>query len=126
MTILPFVLISFLFLSSSLKASPTEPLVCNENDCIITSEYLREGINGSADPCEDFYQFTCSGRGRNFLAWSPEKIEKRRSSSFGEARSQVLGRLKNLLDHEHSQDEKGDEILPKLRIVYKDCINTSR
>lgn len=33
--------------------------VCNTAECFTASDYIGEGLNGSADPCDNFYNFAC-------------------------------------------------------------------
>ncbi|XP_077497808.1 endothelin-converting enzyme 2-like [Amblyomma americanum] len=48
------------------NAIVTAQKICRTEDCVIHERLLRQNINGSVDPCEDFSAYACS-------AWSPSK-----------------------------------------------------
>lgn len=33
--------------------------MCLERDCLWEASYLMDNMNGSSEPCEDFYAFAC-------------------------------------------------------------------
>lgn len=37
----------------------TSKRLCSSSDCVRAASYLLESMDLEADPCEDFYQFTC-------------------------------------------------------------------
>ncbi|XP_077497010.1 uncharacterized protein LOC144107728 [Amblyomma americanum] len=48
------------------NAIVTAQKICRTEDCMIHERLLRQNINGSVDPCQDFSAYACS-------AWSPSK-----------------------------------------------------
>ncbi|XP_077497810.1 uncharacterized protein LOC144108474 [Amblyomma americanum] len=48
------------------NAIVTAQKICRTEDCVIHERLLRQNINGSVDPCQDFSAYACS-------AWSPSK-----------------------------------------------------
>ncbi|XP_077497839.1 endothelin-converting enzyme-like 1 [Amblyomma americanum] len=60
-----FMLVLFMF-ARYRNAIVTAQKICRTEDCVIHERLLRQNINGSVDPCQDFSAYACS-------AWSPSK-----------------------------------------------------
>ncbi|XP_047468059.1 phosphate-regulating neutral endopeptidase PHEX [Mugil cephalus] len=101
----------------SQKSSQEE--FCLTPECIEAAGSILSKIDRSADPCQDFYAFSCGG-------WLKENPIPEDSSSYGIypwLRQHVDIRLKELLQAPSHPDEL--EAVTKAKILYRSCMNES-
>ncbi|KAH9491460.1 Endothelin-converting enzyme 1, partial [Bulinus truncatus] len=106
--------------------------VCLSDECRITSEYIQNNINMSADPCVDWYNFACGGWLKqndipaDVYKWSPivevgKKIEKQlidilddKSWEFKHRNSTAVRKIKHLYwsckDFSTTQSKKSEPL----------------
>lgn len=87
------------------------------------AEYLRNSIDDTVNPCEDFYQYTC-GRAYENMAHDETRI-----SSSGETDAKVGQQLQSLLEDSIKYPlakDSNDLVLAELRKYYASCMNETR
>ncbi|CAJ0606403.1 unnamed protein product [Cylicocyclus nassatus] len=82
----------------------------------IASEILRNSINFSVDPCEDFYEFTCG----NWIASHPIPKDKDSYDHDEILKDKVLEQLRGLYE---SNDTFGSKAVNVLKTFYKKCMD---
>ncbi|CAJ0606402.1 unnamed protein product [Cylicocyclus nassatus] len=82
----------------------------------IASEILRNSINFSVNPCEDFYEFTCG----NWIASHPIPEDKISYDHFQILKAKVQEQLRGLYE---SNDTFGSKAVNALKTFYKKCMD---
>lgn len=94
--------------------------ICASEDCVITAAKILKYMNTKADPCEDFYNFSC---GKFLSSYSiPEGW-----NSFGTKdihKEELDVTVKSVLEQAPTKNQS--DSLNKAQTVYKTCINLSR
>ncbi|XP_008546802.1 neprilysin-11 [Microplitis demolitor] len=92
--------------------------VCNTPDCILIAKDLSGGMNKSADPCENFYEYTC-GSFKKIHPIPPSMATFSRLLLFQQL---VYDRLKGILE----TTPEPDDILPlrQAKKWYRACMDT--
>ena len=94
--------------------------VCSSEECVTVGKYIKEAMNQSADPCEDFYTFACGGwKKRNDIPESENEI-----TAFTKLTKKIENATHTLLTAPAQADES--EALVKARKFFYSCMNTSR
>ncbi|XP_054713584.1 membrane metallo-endopeptidase-like 1 [Uloborus diversus] len=89
--------------------------VCASKQCTLDSHFIRSNINESANPCEDFYSFSCG-------KWMARYGEEDNYSLFERVDSSLKRIIKGILE-----DTKGELSTSsmKMKIMYDSCIRES-
>ena len=105
--------------------SPVLDRVCDTPACVRTSYELLESLNTSADPCEDFYEFTTGG-------WREKHPMKPSEGLFGigqyvaEKNNEVLLELLESNETDGNLDHADQASLAKLRAYFGACMDEER
>lgn len=94
--------------------------VCLTEGCVLAAARVRNAMDRSVWPCEDFYQFACG-------SWLKQNVIPEDKSSYGtftQLRDDVSVRLKSLLEEENKATEP--EIIHKAKDYYKACANEEK
>ncbi|CAH1184578.1 unnamed protein product [Phyllotreta striolata] len=85
--------------------------ICLSADCVDSSEFFRDIIDNSIDPCEDFYEFACGGY-------------EGPTSTLQEAQARVLGEFVSLI----TGPAKGEDepSVRKQKKYFQACMDTAR
>lgn len=116
-------------ISPNSKDEKEKEEVCLRPECIITSARILSSMDASADPCTDFYQFTCGN-------WMNENVipdDKTRISTFDSIFKKNINVLRNALEGDYKPNEKFDEehqnydkqTFQQLKNIYNTCIDTN-
>lgn len=100
-------------------AKPAED-VCLTEGCVLAAARVRNAMDPSIQPCDDFYQFACG-------SWLKQNVIPEDKSSYGsftQLRDDVSIKLKYLLETENRADEP--EVIHKAKDYYKACANEER
>lgn len=94
--------------------------VCSSEECVTVGKYIKEAMNQSADPCEDFYTFACGGwKKRNDIPESENEI-----TAFTKLTKKIENATHTLLTAPVQADES--EALVKARKFFYSCMNTTK
>jgi len=107
-----------------------EEKICLRPECIITSARILSSMDAEADPCNDFYQFTCGN-------WMNENVipdDKTRISTFDSIFKKNINILRNALENDYHEDDKlnkenkdyDKKIFQQLKDIYSTCIDTDK
>ncbi|CAG2164055.1 unnamed protein product, partial [Oppiella nova] len=97
-----------------------EPDVCESAECLIAASNLQSSLNLSADPCEDFYEYSCGGWIRDNII-PPDRGMLARSDV---TRKRLKNNLRVLLDAEY--DDKYPTIISDATKYYKQCMDLDK
>ncbi|XP_071494101.1 neprilysin-1-like [Diadema antillarum] len=97
------------------------PNICMSKECVAAAGALIENMDLNADPCEDFYQYSCGGWKKRTTI--PEERDRITVLAQLQDRLQVLSR--GLLEEEGTMsDETSAEF--KVKRLYRACIDEER
>ncbi|GFN77024.1 endothelin-converting enzyme 1 [Plakobranchus ocellatus] len=94
--------------------------VCMRKSCISTAAQLMAGMDFSADPCHDFFQFACGTWNRKHVI--PE--DKPTFNTFDKLHDELQIIMRDLL--EKQIDSEDSEATKKAKIFYASCTNVSQ
>ncbi|XP_046397433.1 neprilysin-1-like [Ischnura elegans] len=105
--------------SNKMSYTVLEPQVCTSNQCVETAANLMKSLDLDADPCEDFYQFTCG----NWAANHPIPDFTASTDWFFERKLHLAQRIRKVLE----QDPLADQPIPvtQAQMLFQSCLNTS-
>ncbi|CAL1540751.1 unnamed protein product [Lymnaea stagnalis] len=98
----------------------TTSKVCMSKNCVNTAAQIMWGMDFTADPCEDFFQYACGQWNKKHVI--PE--EKPSYSTFDKVHDDVQIILRALLEEPKTPKDSG--AIVKAKILYKSCLNTSQ
>jgi predicted metalloendopeptidase len=99
------------------KGSDKQSDICTTTACQTAGKLIRDNINSSVDPCDDFYDFACGG----WMATHTIPPEKSRTSTFDELSEELQKKLKEELN-EPSKVGDADSVIYALDL-FKACID---
>ncbi|KAI1281880.1 Neprilysin-1 [Halotydeus destructor] len=108
------VLIAIICLVIASTSSKNEP-ICETEQCYQLSKQFADSMDKSADPCTDFYQFTCG----NYLHNTDLAPTALVQSRFTESQARIDQTLKELLSPKISENLSSAEA--KAAQFYQDC-----
>lgn len=91
--------------------------ICTTESCMKASAQIRDYMDGSKNPCDDFYEFACG----KFIRETPIPQDKSRVTSFSSTQDKVDQQLEVILMEEPQQNETKAEKLSK--IFMKSCLD---
>ncbi|XP_065286534.1 neprilysin-1-like isoform X2 [Dermacentor albipictus] len=80
---------------------------CNTSDCLRHTTELKEAMDTSVDPCNDFYKFTCG-------SWKPKRGERSMVAQVFADSTQIA--------IEEMEGPSENAVVPKVMHYYKNCI----
>ncbi|XP_046407167.1 neprilysin-1-like isoform X2 [Ischnura elegans] len=90
---------------------------CERPACVLASARLLQRLDPTADPCSDFYQFSCG----NYLRSQEVPDDSFHRSMLQEMQEEILAVIKKLIDQPPSDDE--NEAIRKARKLYASCMD---
>ncbi|KAJ7319550.1 hypothetical protein JRQ81_019061 [Phrynocephalus forsythii] len=100
---------------------PSEEQYCLTPECIEAAAAIKNKLNTSVDPCDNFFRFACEG-------WIENNPIPEDSSSYGVypwLRHNVDLKLKALLEKPLSK-RRDNEAVQKAKILYASCMNENK
>jgi len=91
--------------------------VCLTKGCVKAAAGLIESMDETADPCSDFYQFSCGG----FLDKTVIPDHKTSVGAFSLVRDRLNERLRKLFEEESDKSEP--EVYSSVRSLYQSCMD---
>eukprot|EP00794_Sanderia_malayensis_P000282 gene282-907_t len=92
--------------------------VCLTSGCITVSSRLIQSANLSADPCHDFFEYSCGGwKANNFLPDS-----KSQAGGFSDLKEKAANVIKRALDSK-SVTPNGNSAVDKLVLFFRSCLD---
>ena len=95
------------------------PEVCQTVECVDAAKLIKDIMNESVSPCDDFYQFSCGNFKTHYKVPEGEKFDH-----HGLIRSQNHHTINRLLEAPDKQDQK--PYVTKAKHFYKACTDVSR
>lgn len=99
----------------------TKPNICTTPECHTVAKRIKEAINTSVNPCDDFFLFSCG-------QWiKKHQIPKSYNdySTFTRLSKEIEAKLRNLLENRSSLEALPEnEALRKAKDFYHSCMNT--
>ncbi|XP_057314854.1 endothelin-converting enzyme homolog [Hydractinia symbiolongicarpus] len=100
------------------SSKTTSDEVCTSEKCVEVAEKIKEALNTSADPCEDFYAFSCGGwKEKHDIPASENEI-----TSFTVLTKEIENAIHDLLKEEPKEGES--DALVKARKFFASCMDT--
>ncbi|CAJ0607822.1 unnamed protein product [Cylicocyclus nassatus] len=98
------------------STKPSEDDIGTSPGYKLASKMMRESINFSVDPCQDFYEFTCG----NWIKNNPIPGHHITYSQYTKLGDKVEKELKELFESQERYDSK---VMNGLKIHYKKCMD---
>ena len=109
MRLLSSALLLFLGCSVFFPSASSASSICEYAECKETADEILSNLNEKVDPCQDFYEYSCGGKGMNIMSLTKvESVMKQRLASD-------LYADDNLKNH-------GSKAVRQAKEVYDDCI----
>ncbi|XP_059472618.1 neprilysin-1-like [Neocloeon triangulifer] len=91
--------------------------VCEQPACVLAAARMLQRMDLHADPCHDFYQFSCG----NYLRSQEVPDDNFHRSMLQEMQEEVLAVIKKLIEQPSADDE--NEAIKKARKLYASCMD---
>lgn len=95
--------------------------VCLTDGCLDAAHYMFHAMNHSADPCNDFFEYSCGG----WIKKNPIPDSKPFWGTFSYVWDQNMHTMKRLLTDSHLDDSKSTAI-QLAKTFYKSCMDLDR
>ncbi|KAG7208885.1 hypothetical protein KM043_015068 [Ampulex compressa] len=102
---------------STPRTRGSKQMVCTTEECKVTSQNFYGHINSTADPCEDFYEYTCG----NWFKHHPMPDFAIHWSTRSVMRMTIIKALRKLLEGKEKWSD--DMQIAQAKKVYKTCMN---
>ncbi|XP_042904449.1 neprilysin-2 isoform X1 [Parasteatoda tepidariorum] len=91
--------------------------VCNTPGCIETAEKIKQNLDESVDPCDNFYKFACG----NWIKTHPIREDRPESSVFYDVDDELSAQLKGLVNKPLDGTEPKN--IKIVKDFYDSCMN---
>lgn len=95
--------------------------VCETRVCIDRAKQFLDSMDTSADPCDDFYQFSCG----QYVEENNVDQEESVASVFSELEADMQRNLRKSLVRINVSDDSLPEFVRQMRSLYDKCLDTS-
>ncbi|XP_019757619.2 membrane metallo-endopeptidase-like 1 [Dendroctonus ponderosae] len=109
-------LVYFVCRMTILKGDVEKPAQCQTVECIQAANHILSYINQTADPCDDFYKFTCGKFHEGNIAMEKKTFLDEMDENIQKIQDQLLTSV-------NIDDSKFNTNLQVARSFYKVCIN---
>lgn len=113
-------LLSWIIIGCSLILSSNARDVCETRVCIDRAKQFLDSMDLTADPCENFYQFSCG----QYLEENNAELEDPVASVFSELEVEMQKDLRKSILKINTNDEELPDFLKQMRVLYDNCLNT--
>jgi len=122
-------LVGLIVLSSQQSGSNPDPAsaqsdadgeLCLTEGCVGASHMLLQNMDRQADPCQDFYQFSCGG----FIEKTVIPDDRSSRSQFAVIGDELIQQLKEILEGEAEEGES--KVFKMARDMYKACMDEEK
>lgn len=101
-------------------ALTVEADICLTQGCVGAAHMVLQNMNGTADPCEDFYNFACGGFEDRIII--PDDRSSR--SQFAIIGDDLLHQVRVILEEKTTvEGQEEDSVFDMAKDVYKACMN---
>lgn len=89
---------------------------CRTQECQNVEKYIKDSMDRKANPCLDFFNFTCGG----WFKKNPIPKTSSSYSTFAKLNSKVEKALKKIIEE---KSHRNNEYMKKAKVFYKSCVN---
>lgn len=95
--------------------------MCQTPECIRVAEYIRNSIDSTVKPCDDFFKFCCGG----WIKRNPIPKSYNDYSTFTKLSKVIEGELSGLLRNSSMSHDQGyeNDALAKTKYFYQSCMD---
>ncbi|KAJ3205582.1 Endothelin-converting enzyme 2 [Entophlyctis luteolus] len=102
-----------------------EPSVlCTTKSCVLAAANILTAIDASADPCDDFYRFSCG----NWIKNHPKRSSKLERQSvideMSDKNNDIILSYLNQAGFPSPNDKKSREVFLKMKTVFNSCVKS--
>ena len=112
--------IAVITLSILLNMRASRASICTSKSCIRAANLILENMDQTADPCEDFYQFTCG----SFLKTKRIKDEESKINEFSLLRDKLAYTVADLLSEPISDKESNST--RNAKALFQSCMDEGK
>ncbi|CAH0562481.1 unnamed protein product [Brassicogethes aeneus] len=94
--------------------------VCLSKECVDTASRIINAMDRSANPCEDFYQYSCG----NWILEHPIPKQLSRYDRNVDLTEKVFKELRKILEEEKWDGIQIPESVKKAKVLYQACLDT--
>ncbi len=93
--------------------------VCYSRECLRTAATFLQNMDLTADPCEDFFQFTCG----NFEDEHPRPDTQTSHDWFSERQTKIYREIRNKLQKPNNFRANEPDPIKQVKKLYKSCVD---
>jgi len=93
--------------------------ICTTTECVIAASNLIQAMDLTADPCEDFFQYSCGG----WIQKNPIPDSKSRWTEFDVLRDELTNTMKDILKEVNNPNDA--KPVNQARDFYTACLDTN-
>lgn len=94
--------------------------ICDTKECLRSASTIRNNLDLTADPCQNFYQYACG----NWAEEHPRPETANMNDWFSERQVRVSQNLRAFLKRNNSEDATEPLPVKQTRLLYSACMDT--